>query len=196
LFDAIGPKLVAQRLPIGGLIEAIALDLGSQGLAPVLNELVTAQLLAIEVARLALIEALRLHLGATAALLDDVGPTDVATLDLHRATAVAVTAILEGESLALDPRRSEPAATMTLEAKIGTSATGAANGEITAAVATAPALHSKGCAATAARLDIAATVAAATYLCGALFAAMPAISAGLCARRGRNRQCSDARGKE
>jgi hypothetical protein len=33
-------------------------------------------------------------------------------------------------------------------------------------------------------------------LSGALFAVMPAISAGLCARRRRNRQCGDARGKE
>ena len=65
----------------------------------------------------------------------------------------------------------------------------------------ATALHAEGLSAasatrSAARFDVAATVAAAMNLSGALFAAMPAISAGLCARRRRNRQCGDARGKE
>jgi len=96
-----------------------------------------------------------------------------------------VAAILEGESLALHSRRSNSAASAALEAKVRTSVTATANGEI---AASAPR--------STARFDFAATVAAAMNLSGALVAAMPAISAGLCARRRRNRQCGDARGKE
>jgi len=106
-------------------------------------------------------------------------------------------AILEGESLALHSRRSNSAASAALEAKVRTSVPATADGEVAAATA----LHADGVSAasaarSAARFDVAATVAAAMNLSGALVAAMPAISAGLCARRRRNRQCGDARGKE
>jgi hypothetical protein len=112
-----------------------------------------------------------------------------------------VAAILEGESLALHSRRSNSAASAALEAKVRTSVPATADGEIAAAMATATALHADDVTAASAtrstaRFDVAATVAAAMNLSGALFAAMPAISAGLCARRRRNRQCGDARGKE
>jgi len=108
---------------------------------------------------------------------------DVAALDFHRSTAAAVAVLLNCKNLTLHSRRSD-----------------------FAAVAAASALHAEGCAATAARFDItaaaadgraAAAMATAIGLDSVLVATLPAaISAGLCARRRRNRQCGDARGKE
>jgi hypothetical protein len=71
----------------------------------------------------------------------------------------------------------------------------AANGEVSAAVAAASALHLEGRTAAAASFGVTATTA--VHLDGILVAAVPAtVSAGLRTRRRRNRQCGDARGKE
>lgn len=112
---------------------------------------------------------------------------------------MAVATFLEGESLALNSRRCDTAAVTAtaLEAKIGTCVTAAANGEI-AAVTAASALHADGVSTAAATTaNGRAAALAAVDLGSVLVATMPAaISAGLCARRRRNRQCGDARGKE
>jgi hypothetical protein len=113
---------------------------------------------------------------------------------------VAVAAILERESLALNSRRCDTAAVAAtaLETEIGTCVTAAANGEIAAAVTAASALHADGvstAAATAANGSAAAAMAASVDLGRVLVATLPAaISAGLRACRRRNRQCGDARG--
>jgi hypothetical protein len=111
-----------------------------------------------------------------------------------------VAAILEGESLALHSRRSNSAASAALEAKVRTSVPATADGKVAAAMAAATALRAEGvstAAATAANGRAAAAMAASVHLGSVLVATLPAaISAGLCARRRRNRQCGDARGKE
>jgi hypothetical protein len=144
----------------------------------------------LEVAHLALLDALQLHFAASPALLDDIRMADVTALEFHR-SAAAVAVLLKCKNLALHSRRSNSAASAALEAKVRTSVPATADGEVAAAVAAAPALHAHFSAAAS------ATVASATAanLLGTL-AGMPAISAGLRTRRRRNRQCGDARGKE
>ncbi|HEY6662418.1 MAG TPA: hypothetical protein VIZ66_05800 [Sphingomicrobium sp.] len=157
-------------------------------------------MLTLDIADLALLEPLRLH---RAAILMAVGKGRPAIAALHpdRGLVAAVAAILESERLALGVA----AAVLALEAVLLECLTAAAvalHAERLSAAAAA-ALHAEGFAASAtaaAGLDVTAAVASATATLGLglgrLLIAAPMTAAGLRARRHRDRQRGDTRGKE